>query len=176
MNKIIIYGSRYGTAERYAKELSQKLGIPAISYKQVDDINSYDKIIYIGGLYAGGVCGMAKTLKKWEAGEERSLCIITVGLSDPKEEKNIANIKKVMQTQLPENIYNMALIFHLRGGIDYSRLSMPHKMMMSMLYKKAKSIPPEKQDAETKAMIETYNQKVDFVDVATLEPIIEELT
>lgn len=29
--------------------------------------------------------------------------------------------------------------------------------------------------AETKAMIETYNQKVNFVDERTLEPIVNEI-
>lgn len=175
MKSMIIYGSKYGTSKKYALKLSEKLDIPAVSYKEAEDINNYDSIIYIGGLYAGGVRGMAKTLRKWTAAENKKLCIITVGLSDPKEEKNITNIRKVMKTQLPEELYNMASIYHLRGGIDYSGLNAAHRLMMSMLYKKAKNIPPEQQDAETKAMIETYNQKVDFVNFEELEPIVEYL-
>ena len=33
MNKIIIYGSKYGTTEQYAKELSNRLNIEAIEYE-----------------------------------------------------------------------------------------------------------------------------------------------
>ena len=43
-----------------------------------------------------------------------------------------------------------AQIFHLRGGIDYSRLNFKHK-----------------------AMIETYNQKVNFVDFEILNRLTD---
>ena len=46
---------------------------------------------------------------------------------------------------------------------------------MGLLYKKAVSLPEDKKTAEIKAMIETYNKKVDFVDLTTLEPIIKTL-
>lgn len=64
MSEIIIYGSKYGTTKMYAEELSTKTHIPTISFEKIEDINKYDKIIYLGGLYAGGVLGMSKTLKK----------------------------------------------------------------------------------------------------------------
>ena len=47
--------------------------------------------------------------------------------------------------------------------------------MMGMLYKKAVTLPEEKKTAEVKAMIETYNKRVDFVDFNSLDSIIQEL-
>ena len=65
MNEIIIYGSCYGTTKQYAEELGKRTGYELVSYDDVvDDINTYKTIIYLGGLYAGGVMGMKKTLKK----------------------------------------------------------------------------------------------------------------
>jgi len=61
--KIIIYGSKYGTAKQYAMELSKKTNIKAESYKDIKNIDEYETIVYIGALYAGGVLGMTKTLK-----------------------------------------------------------------------------------------------------------------
>ena len=60
---IIIYGSQYGTAEQYAKELSKIIKFKIKSYKKVDNIDDFDTIIYIWALYAGGVLGMKKTFK-----------------------------------------------------------------------------------------------------------------
>ena len=54
---IVIYGSQYGTAKRYAEELSNRLGFELRSYEEVADVNLYDTIIYVGALYAGGVLG-----------------------------------------------------------------------------------------------------------------------
>lgn len=45
--KIIIYGTQYGTAKKYAEELSRRIEIPCVSYEEIDDINIYDTIIYI---------------------------------------------------------------------------------------------------------------------------------
>ena len=46
---------------------------------------------------------------------------------------------------------------------------------MSLLYKKASILPEEKKTAEVKAMIDSYNKKVDFVDFVSLENIINEI-
>ena len=60
-----------------------------------------------------------------------------------------------------------------KGGIDYSKLGFKHKTMMGMLYKKASTLSEDRKTAEVKAMIETYNKQVDFVDLSSLEAIIE---
>lgn len=64
-------------------------------------------------------------------------------------------------------------VFHLRGGIDYQKLNFVHKTMMTLLYNKAKNLPEEKKNAETRAMIETFNKAVDFTDYNALGPIME---
>ena len=175
MNNIIIYGSNYGTTEQYAKELSKRTNIEAISFENVQEINKYDKIIYIGGLYAGGVLGMPKTLRKLTNIQNKTIILVTVGLADPKDEKNITNIRNNIKVQISKEIYDKAKIFHLRGGIDYSKLKFFHKTMMKMLYNAVKNIPQEKLSAENKAMIETYNKKVNFVNFSDLDKIVSEI-
>lgn len=172
MNNIIIYGSNYGTTEQYAKELSKRTNIEAISFENVQEINKYDKIIYIGGLYAGGVLGMSKTLRKLTNIQNKTIIIATVGLADPTDEKNINNIRNNIKVQISKEIYDKAKIFHLRGGIDYSKLKFFHKTMMKLLYNAVKNIPQEKLSSENKAMIETYNKKVNFVNFSDLDKII----
>lgn len=175
MSEIIIYGSQYGTTRMYAEELSKITKIQAISFEEIKDINKYDKIIYLGGLYAGGVLGMAKTFKKISNYGNKKIIIATVGLADPMDIENINNIENSMKRQLSSKIYERAYIYHLRGGIDYSKLNFVHKIMMGLVYKKAKSLPEHKKTAEVKAMINTYNQKVNFVNYYSLENIIREI-
>ena len=92
--KIILYGSRYGTAQRYAKELSKRTNINAVSFENVQDINMYDEIIYIGSLYAGHVLGLTKTFKKVKDASSKAVILVTIGLSDPLDDKNIHAIEK----------------------------------------------------------------------------------
>ena len=171
--KIIIYGSQYGTTRKYADELAKRTNIECKSYEDVIDIDRYNTVIYIGGLYAGGVLGMKKTLAKISQCQNKKIIIATVGLADPMDADNTDNIKSNMKRQLSKELYENAHIFHFRGGIDYSYLNFKHKTMMGLLYKKAVGLPEEKKTAEIKAMIETYNQKVDFVDFEGLNQLID---
>lgn len=168
---IIIYGSQYGTAKQYAEELARRTGYDLRSYEKVGDLGEYETIIYIGALYAGGVLGMKKTFAAVKGVQSKRIIIITVGLADPSDKANTDTIRKSLKRQLSQEIYDHTQIYHLRGGIDYSRLSFKHKMMMGLLYKKAVSLPEEKKTAEVKAMIETYNKKVSFVDYDSLNKI-----
>lgn len=169
---IIIYGSQYGTTKKYADELAKRTGFEVKSYKYINDINNYETIIYLGALYAGGVLGLKKIFSKMQQCENKKIIIGTVGLSDPTNIENINNIRNSVKKQLSKKLYENAHIIHLRGGINYSKLGFVHKNMMRLLYKKAVGLSEEKKTAEVKAMIETYNQKVDFVDFEKLNSII----
>ena len=171
--KIIIYGSQYGTARKYAEELAKRTNIEIKSYKDVTDIDQYNTVVYIGSLHAGGVLGMKKTLAKISQCQKKKIIIATVGLADPADTENTDKIKNSMKRQLSKKLYENAYIFHLRGGIDYSCLNFKHKTMMELLYKKAVGLPEEKKTAEIKAMIETYNQKVNFVDFESLNRLTD---
>ena len=175
MNSIIVYGSNYGTTKQYADELSRRTNMKVISFKKVNQqINDYDNIIYLGALYAGGVLGMSKTLKKLNNILNKKIIIVTVGLSDPTDEVNKNNIRNNIKNQISREVFEKAKIFHLRGGIDYSELNFAHKTMMKLLYNAVKNLPKEKLTAEDRAMIETYNKKVNFIDFSSLDEIINE--
>ena len=176
MSNIILYCSHYGTTKQYAEELSRRTNIEVSSFKTIKDINQYDTIIYLGGLYAGGVLGMAKTLKNLNDVSHKKIILVTVGLADPTDEVNKNNIRNNIKRQLKKEVFEKAKIFHLRGGIDYSKLNFGHKTMLRLLYNSIKNLPEEKQTAEDKAMIETYNKKVNFIDFSSLDDIIHEIS
>lgn len=172
MTSVVIYGSRYGTARQYAEELARRTGIEACQCGSVGDINQYDAIAYVGALYAGGVLGMRKALAGLSGCEGKTIAIATVGLADPTDPENVESIEEGMRRQLPGEVFEAARIFHLRGGIDYSRLGFRHKTMMRLLRNKAKNLPEEKKNAEVRAMLETYGKQVSFVDFDSLDQIV----
>ena len=175
MRTIIVYGSQYGTAKRYAEALAGKTDSEVRSYEESMDLDAYDNIVFIGALYAGGVLGLKKTLSGIHDLQNKKIVIATVGLADPNDRENTQTIRNSLKKQLSENIFIHARIFHLRGGIDYSRLNLKHRTMMALLYGKAKGLPEEKKTAEVEAMIDTYGKRVDFVDFSSLDPIIREI-
>ena len=118
------------------------MDFPVISYENIKSLTEYDRVIYFGGLYAGGVKGLKSTVKKLSPNTK--LVIVTVGLADVCDEENIVNIRN---------------------------LSFKHKTMMTLLYNRAKKLPEDRKTAEDRAMIETFNSKVDFVDYNSLNNV-----
>ena len=57
MNTLIIYGSQYCTTKQYAEKFAEMTGFPVISYEDIKTLIDYERIIYFGGLYAGGIKG-----------------------------------------------------------------------------------------------------------------------
>ena len=173
MKGIIVYGSQYGTTKQYAKELSKQTSLPIENEQNLVIIDNYDFVVYLGGLYAGGLKGFKNFQKKIHL--KIKLIVVTVGLADVTDEKNIQNIRQSLKHQIPQSLWHSTTIYHLRGGIDYSKLNLKHKTMMSLLYKMLKKKSRENMSAEDLAMIETYHKQVNFVDFEMLKPIIKDI-
>ena len=171
MNTIIIYGSCYGSTKRYAERLSEITGLKAVFFKDVKSVAGYDRIVYLGALCAGGVMGLKKTVCGLSTSQE--LFVATVGLADPTDAENVNHIRGCLKKQIPASHYDESKIFHLRGAIDYTRLSLKHRIMMKLLYSKVTKIPEAERNAEVRALIATYGKRVDFVNLDTLEPIAQ---
>lgn len=173
MKSLIIYGSCYGSARRYALTFAQMTGINVINYRDMKDCKDYDQIIYFGGLYAGGLKGLKKSIKRMKMGTR--IIIVTVGLGDVSDAKTTDHIKRSLLKQIPDAFFKEIQFFHLRGAIDYQHLHFIHKMMMKMLYLRVKQDFHENQDPETQLFLQTYGQKVDFIDFEALSIIKEKL-
>ena len=167
--QIIIYGSLYGSTKRYAEHLSEVMGIEAVAFKDAKDIAKYDRIIYMGALFAGSVLGLKKTVSKISVGQK--LTIITVGMVDPADPENIDYIRRSIKGVVPAHFYDEKQIYHLRGAIDYSNLTLKHRMMLSVIHWKLSKMPEEKLNAESKTILSIYGKKIDNVDFKSLEEI-----
>ena len=119
--------------------------------------------------------GLAETFRRYVPNEEQRVLIITVGLADPDIPENRENIRRSLKKQLSSELYECAEIFHLRGAIDYERLSIPHRGMMALLHASLRKKPGEEWNEEDRALMETYGQRVEFVDFNRLQPIIDSI-
>lgn len=171
MNQQIIYGSEYGTTRRYAEQLSQLTGIPAMDYTSAKNLDGCELVIYLGGLYAGGVKGLKHTVKRLPTGVK--LILVTVGLADVTDQENIRNIQNSVRRQLPTALFDQTALFHLRGGIDYDKLSFVHKSMMAMLRKSLARKDRESLREEDRQLLDTYGSCVDFTSKESIQPIVQ---
>lgn len=172
MNGIILYGSQYGASLQYAQALEVRTGLPALPYDQVKDLERYDTIVYIGGLYAGKTLGLAKTVTKLPTSHPFRLLVATVGLTSPDSEKGLTVIRKSLVKELSPGIFARATHVHLPGAIDYQVLSLQHRMMMKAFCAMLRRQSQATRSADTQAMLDSYGKSVDAIDFDALKPIL----
>ena len=174
MKYLVLYDSQYGFTEQYARWIAEDLGGVCTSRKKLElgELQKYDVILYGGGLYAGGVSGLKWFAKQLPSLAGKRIALFTCGVADPSEPQNAAHIREGMAKILTPEQRKLP-IFHLRGGLDYSRMGMVHKAMMGMLKKMLESKKEQELTGEDRQILATYGQTIDFTDRASVRPIIE---
>jgi len=171
MKKVVIYDTHYGTSKAYASWIAESLNCDLFrsSATKTVDFDSYDLIICGGGLYAGKIL-CSSVFNKYDLTAKKRI-LFTVGLSDPTIKENTDSIKKNIDKFLTDT--SNLKVFHFRGGIDYKKLNMIHKLMMKMLSKMIRKKPDSELTAENKEFLETYNSQADFCDKNSIKPLLD---
>lgn len=172
---VVIFESKYGSTKRYAQWIAEALSCPVFERKKfnLQDLMHYDTVLYGGGLYAGGVSGIKLITQNWQLLCGKNVILFTCGIADPADPENVRHIRESLEKALSSEMLEKLHIFHLRGGIDYARLSFVHKSMMAMLRKML--LKKEEQDLsqEDKQLLETYGTRIDFTDRKSIQPLID---
>jgi menaquinone-dependent protoporphyrinogen IX oxidase len=172
---LIMYYSKYGTTKKYAEWIAKELkgDIFDINNMKQNILVNYDIIILGSGLYAGKINGINILLRNYETLKEKKLIIFTCGLADYSKIENINAINKRFEETIPENIREKIRLYCLRGGINYKKLNLKHKIMMGLLKKMIVKKGLKKMNEENKEFMETYGQAVDFMDENSITEIIK---
>lgn len=172
MTKIaMIYKSKYGSTERYARWIAEETG--ADLYKSSDvssaKLTEYDVLVFGGGLYAVNLLGISLFKNNYEKIKNKKLIVFSVG-SSPVSQKTLSSVmEKNFSKEMRQNIR----FFHLRGALNYDKMSPKHKFMMRMLKKMLDAKKPEELDADERGILQTFGQNTDFVNRDFIRPIVE---
>ncbi|MDO4306634.1 MAG: flavodoxin domain-containing protein [Eubacteriales bacterium] len=171
---VVIYESKYGYTKRYAEWISESLSCPLFERKSIrpEELDAYDTIIYGGGLYAGGVSGIKFLTRHYPQIRSKNILIFTCGLADPGDPFNTKQIQTALTKVFSPEMQDKIRVFHLRGGIDYSRLTPVHKAMMAMLRRMLLKKPESSIRKEDQGILDTYGKAVDFTDRETILPLV----
>ena len=176
MNKmkkgIILYQSKYGATERYAKWLQEKTGFARMETKKatLTDVQGYDTIILGGGVYAGGIAGLNFLKKHMEKLTDKQVLVFAVGAS-PYDEKFIAQCKDM---QFKDELKDLPL-FYCRGAWDMEKMTFLHKTLCGMLKKAVAKQDPATFEPWQSALFSAADTACDWTDERYLSPILAEL-
>ncbi|NLL82355.1 MAG: flavodoxin [Tissierellia bacterium] len=171
---VVVYKSKYGSTKKYAQWIAEETKADLFEGSEIvaSDLKEYATIIFGGGLYAGGIAGISTLTKNYELLKDKRIIVFTVGLSST-DKKEI--FLPILEKSFSEEMQQRISFFHLRGGIDYKRLSIVHRVMMGMLKLVISRKDPSDLSEDDKGLLATYGKKVDFTDKSTIKPLLSYL-
>jgi len=172
---LVMFFSKYGTTKKYAEWIAEELNGDILDVKNIKQniLVNYDTIILGSGLYAGRIVGLNIIKNNYEKIKNKKIVIFTCGLADYSKTENINAIKERIVNILSEKITENIKIFYLRGGINYKKLNLTHKIMMWMLKKMIMKKESAQLNEENKEFIETFGKTVDFTNKDNINEIIK---
>ena len=119
----IIYTTNTGSAEQYAKMLTEQTGLPAFSMEEAKSkVEAGSEIIYLGWIMAAQVKGYKTAAKKYKI---RAVCAVGMEKTGTRTEQ----IRK--KTFVPAEVP----LFTLQGNFNVKKLHGFYRLMMSMMVK-----------------------------------------
>ena len=190
---IVLYTSKYGAAETYARWIAEALGCQAVSLDKFSkkELQGYDTVIYGGGVQAGGVRGLEQ-FTKWIKGDlklrqmakrgtiseaeaagsgafDRQYYIFAVGISLDSEENRLQlrdiNFDKNWLRELP--------CFFLPGAFDPAKLAGVDKAIIKVATKMFLDKPEAQAAAEDMQVLRYFETGCDLIDRTRTTALIE---
>ena len=170
MSGIILYQSKYGATKKYAEWLSEETGFKCVETKKakIEEVKTYDTIVLGGGIYAGGIAGIAFLRKHIKDLQGKKIVVFTDGAS-PYEEKFF---NQLVAQNLKDELAGIPC-FYCRGAYDLEGMRLGDKMLCKMLINSVSKKKPEELEVWEQALLEGRDKKCDWTDRSNLAPIIE---
>ncbi|MCE5287397.1 MAG: flavodoxin domain-containing protein [Pelosinus sp.] len=170
----VAFKSKYGTTEKYAKWIAEEVGadIYPVDEIKADDLEKYDTVVYCGGLYVGGIMGLAFIKKNYWKFRKKKVIVVAVG-STLKKGDAIAEIKN---KNFSEAMKTGVKLFILRGGLNYPQMHIFDRFLMFLLVTSIKFKKQSNLDDDSKGILATYGKVVDFTNKKTIAPIVHAIT
>ena len=171
----VIYKSKGGFSQKYAKWLADYLKCDLYDLKDFtkSDIDKYHILIFGSGVYCSKmpIANFINKNAKYFSGKK--IIVFAAGLTALD---NTEALDYIDNKNFTGDIADRIAIFHLRGGIDYSKLSYIEKKVMKMISKNIKKKPVDQLNETDKIISQSYGGFIDLTQKSYIMPIIEYIT
>lgn len=166
---VVIYQSISGFTKKYAEWISQDLNAETFSAKKfkASSLTEYEVIIFGGSLHAVGITGVNLIKKNLDKLKAKKLIVFATGAS-PSNDKIP---KEILDKNFTPEQQKLIRFFYLRGGFDFNKLDLFHKIMMTMFKLMIQS--KKNHTPDEKGMLAAYSNPVDFTNKASIKELVD---
>ncbi len=195
-NAIVIYKSKYGATEQYAKWIAEELQCAAVPIDQVKkaDLKDYDTIVYGGGVQAGGIKELDKflkwqkvDLKIWEmyrngkldhedlvksGVHKRKIVVFACGINLDDE----AARQQLLEINFPKAYQKNIPCFYMPGEYHPERLDKIEKFIMNTAEKILRGKSEVDVTENDRKMLDYMQHGCNLINKERIRPLIQEVT
>lgn len=171
MKTLILYSSKTGFTERYAKWLQEELSCDCVPFARRSsvELSRYEAVVYGAGCHAGSIRKLPQFLKMLPKLTGKRLAVFFTGAMPPDE---TAVAQTVAKNFTPRQLEQLR-VFYLWGGLNYESMGPVDRAMMAAFRKMLRSKPDA--SAEEKTAAQMIESSYDKTDRAYLKPLLEYL-
>lgn len=170
---LILYTSKYGSTEKYAKRLSHESGFALARTADADirTVRQYNTIVLGGGVYASGIAGLQFLKKHFDALKDKRLAVFCCGASPYDEQA----FEAIVTHNLTGKLQGIPC-FYCRGAFDMKGMSFGDRTLCKMPRKVVARKDPKVLEPWEAALISVdEDEAADWADKAYIEPILKEV-
>lgn len=172
---LVIYKSKYGATQKYAKMISEALGCDRIMVDQMKLFSlfgEYENIILCLPIYNGLLAGMTTVKARYYRISEKNITLLMVGLTDLASE---GEIDRAVVASLTEGMRHKFRIFYAKGRVSYKSLMPFDKMGWNKWIKYLKTKPKEQLNETEIQMLAHSRDRIDFIDEEAIQSLLESI-
>ena len=140
MEKIVIYGTNYGTTKEYAKWIGESLECEVKNYKdlKVEDLIGYNTIIGGGGTYASSYLGSKLFYDTIKAYPDKNYIFFACCLANPNIGHSREEFRDNFYKEIAEENKDKVNFYMLGGRLDFKKLKVKDRIIMWLFVKMLK--------------------------------------
>ncbi len=178
MTTHVMYASQYGHAKKYAEWIDTALTergdevalVEAGRYELAT--TAPDTLVFVSANYAGSLHRIEKFVEAARAYPTTRLVLLSVGMASASREDEA---RTLWEKNVPEELRPRVDCFHARGGLDFSRLTTKHKVIMTAVRGFFTAKPASKRHPEDQQLLDTWGEDFDHTSRDQIEPVLEAL-
>ena len=127
----VVYMSKYGASEKYAKIIAQNLQADLFNAGEKslgETLRPYDTIIWGGGIYAGKINGINILSRHIDMLNDRRIIVFSVG-NTPADRHDI--LEKVRNNSISHKQRSKIIFFHFVARANFSSLTLTDRFMFA---------------------------------------------
>ncbi|MEE0796422.1 MAG: flavodoxin domain-containing protein [Anaerovoracaceae bacterium] len=167
---VVIFKTKYGATEKYARWIGEELECPVISADDFNkrDFEKYDNIVFGGGVHAGGITGFELIRKNMRRLAGKKLIIFAVGLNVMQAETR----KQLRDINFSKRKVRGLTCYYCPGAYDPDRVHGADAVLMKMMKKMLKDKPDSDFTPEDRALLDAVENGTDLTDRRFIEPVV----